>query len=115
MANANNNAGGKEKTLNFYQNSTSTGTGSKAFPGGSRNVIIPQDIDKIMALPKQDIKRQLVDEMVNKVIALVRGHLARCRYKKLKFLHKVTGKKDFDEDEIQAVPQSMVLVVLMKE
>jgi len=51
------------------------------------------DVDEIMALPKSNAKRKALEVQVNKVIALIRGHLARCRYKKMKFLNLVTGKK----------------------
>jgi hypothetical protein len=47
----------------------------------------PIDINRIMALPKNDKQRRMVEEIANKVSALIRGHLTRCRFKKLYFLH----------------------------
>ena len=45
-------------------------------------------IDKIVfAIPKNDKQRRMVEEIANKVSALIRGHLTRCRFKKLYFLH----------------------------
>lgn len=52
----------------------------------------PIDVQRIMALPKNDKQRKMVEEIANKVSALIRGHLTRCRFKKLYFLHQVTGK-----------------------
>jgi len=47
----------------------------------------PIDINRIMALPKNDKQRRMVEEIANKVSALIRGHLTRRRFKKLYFLH----------------------------
>ena len=78
-----------KQVIQYYQNQSSSKLKS------TRKVVLPQDIDSIMRLPRSDVKRQVIEDMINKVIALIRGHLARCRYKKLKFLNKVTGRKDF--------------------
>jgi hypothetical protein len=50
----------------------------------------------------------------------MKGHLARIKYKKFKFLHLLTGKKPFqieedDNKDLKRIPQSNVRVVLLKE
>ena len=52
----------------------------------------------------------MVEGIANKVTALIRGHLTRCRFKKLFFLHQVTGKiaHQFTEKELLKVPTSTV-------
>ena len=51
------------------------------------------EVSTIQKLPKTSKERKEAENVVNKVIALIKGHLARIRFKKIKFLHRVTGKK----------------------
>lgn len=46
-----------------------------------------------MQLPEGNKERKELERMVTKVNALIRGHVERCKFKKLYFLHTVTGKK----------------------
>jgi len=47
----------------------------------------------IEKLPKTSKERKEAEKIVNSVIALVKGHLARIQYKKIKFISRVTGQK----------------------
>lgn len=75
------------------------------------------NLQKILEMPANSEERKSIEKMVTKVNALIRGHVQRCRYQKLYFLHIVTGKKphQFTKDEVNEVPTSKVLVVKLKE
>jgi hypothetical protein len=46
-----------------------------------------------MALPPGHIKRKTVDKILDKVASVIKGFLARSRFKRIRFLNVVTGQK----------------------
>jgi len=68
-------------------------------------------------MPEGTKERKELEKMVTKVNALIRGHVERCKFKKLYFLHLVTGKKanQVSSNDYIKVPVSKVLVVNLKE
>ena len=75
------------------------------------------DIRKILEMPKTSKEYQELVSMVTKVNALMRGHVQRLIYKKLRLLNLITGKKahQFSKSDIQNVPISRVQVVNSRE
>ena len=78
---------------------------------------INMDIDEIMNLPKEDKVRRKVEQIVSKVTALVKGYLARLRFKRLYFLHLTTGRKahQVTQAHLEELPYTDNAVVNHKE
>ena len=53
----------------------------------------PIDVKEIQSLPKNSAERQRVEKLVSKVNAYVKGHITRCKYKRIVFLNLLTGQK----------------------
>lgn len=78
---------------------------------------INMNIDEIIKLPKEDKVRRKVEQIVSKVTALIKGYLARLKFKKIYFLHLTTGKKahQITQDNFEEVPYTDNAVVNHKE
>ena len=74
-------------------------------------------MQKIMEMPANSEERKSIERMVTKVNSLIRGHVARCKFKKYQFLFLVTGKKphQLSKQDIMSFPSSKVLMVRLKE
>jgi hypothetical protein len=51
------------------------------------------NIKEVMLMPKTSKERQNLEQVITRVNAIVRGHVARMKFKRLHFLYLVTGKK----------------------
>ena len=78
---------------------------------------IKRHFERIELLPKTSKERKEAEKVVNKVTALIKGHLTRIKFKKIKFLNRVTGRKahQIPLKDINMIPSSTMRVVLQKE
>lgn len=58
-----------------------------------------------------------VEKIVTKVNSLIRGHLARSRFKKIRFIYLVTDKKAHQvyDSDLNKIPRSNMRLVQIKE
>lgn len=64
------------------------------------------DLPGIMALPPGHAKRKGIERILDKVAGVIRGFLARQRYRKLRFIYLLTGTKAFNisDDDLLEIP-----------
>lgn len=74
-------------------------------------------VEDLVKLPKDDKIRKQVDLVVTKLNALVKGFIARLKFKKIYFLYLVTGKKPhmFKAADFNSIPKSDIPIVNYKE
>ena len=58
-----------------------------------------------------------IEKIVTKVNSLIRGHLARSRYKKIRLIYLITDKKAHQiyDGDLERIQRSNMRVVQMKE
>ena len=66
----------------------------------------PVDISGVLALPPGHNKRKEVEKILDQVALIIKGFLVRQRYRKMRFIYRVTGKKahEISDDDLYSLP-----------